>query len=278
MSKQPVLIADSLGAELARLRAAGILPEKNQPAPATQPLRITDGLGDPDCPKCHGLGYLRIDIPANFRDERVAREFGKLQPCDCAAVRIQSAKTAQLRRETGMAEADLALTWAQIYQMPGITDAITAVRHALQRGWGWVYLWGPPGPGKTVLAKTAVAEAVRASAGAVFVTWPDLLNHMRLGFKQDDYDQRVEAWRSVPVLAIDEFGRAKESEWTAEAQVTIFNHRYESGLHKETVTIFTSNFAPDSERVDDWFYDRLRDGRFEIVNVTGKSMRPDMKD
>jgi DNA replication protein DnaC len=111
----------------------------------------------------------------------------------------------------------------------------------------------------------------------VFVTWPDLLNHMRQGFRDGDYDERVEAWRSVPVLAIDEYGRAKESEWVAEAQVLVLNHRHESALHKKTVTLFASNFAPDSERVDDWLYDRLRDQRHQIVKVTGPSLRPVMK-
>lgn len=274
---RPIPIADSLGAEVARLRAEGILPERAAAAPTPQPLRVTDGLGDPDCPICHGLGWLRRDVPGNFRDDSVAREFGKLEPCNCAVARLEAAKSARIRSQTGMAEEDLALGWGQLYHTPGITDAITTVRHTLARGWGWVYLWGEPGPGKTVLLKTAVAESVRAGVGAVFVSWPDLLRHMRAGYDAGDYDQRVEAWRAVPVLAVDEFGRAKESEWVREAQVLVFNHRHESALSKKTVTLFASNFAADSDRVDDWFYDRLRDGRYQIVRVSGPSLRPAMR-
>src|SRR4030065_1448799 len=34
-------------------------------------------LGDPECPHCSGLGYLRLDLPLDHAD------FGKLQPCTC---------------------------------------------------------------------------------------------------------------------------------------------------------------------------------------------------
>lgn len=270
--RKPISLADGLQAEIARLREAGLLPAPVAPAPAPQPLRVTDGMGDPDCPICHGLGYLSLERQPG------EREFGKLQPCECATVRIEQARAARLHAETGLDETGLALGWGQLYRTPEITEAVTAVRKTLTRGWGWVYLHSEPGPGKTVLLETAVAETARAGVGAVFVTWPDLLNHMRRGFRDGDYDERVEAWRSVPVLAVDEFGRAKESEWVAEAQVLIFNHRYKSALNKKTVTLFASNFAPDSERVDDWFYDRLRDGRFQIVKVAGPSLRPAMRE
>src|SRR5258708_4339232 len=179
--RNPVHIADSLGAELARLREAGLLPERGTPAPSAQPLRVTDGVGDPDCPICHGLGYLRNDAPVGSSETRAAREFGRLSPCECAASRLKAQQAIRLSTETGMAEADLALGWGQLYQTAGIAEAITAVRHTLTRGWGWVYLHGEPGPGKTVLLKTAVAETVRAGVGAVFISWPDLLRHMRGG-------------------------------------------------------------------------------------------------
>lgn len=271
-------IADNLGAEIARLRAAGVLSVDAIPSASTQPLRIADGMGDANCPKCRGLGYVRDEVAVGRHDTRAAREFGKLHPCECSQARTQAAQTARLRSETGMDETDLAATWGQLYRTPATSEALQAVRHTLERSWGWVYLWGEPGPGKTALLKTAVSESARSRIGAVFVSWPDLLNHMRQGFSKGDYDRRVEAWRDVPVLAIDEFGRAKESEWTAEAQVLIFNHRYESALHKQTVTLFASNFAADSERVDNWFYDRLRDGRFQIVKVAGPSLRPAMRE
>jgi DNA replication protein DnaC len=39
-------------------------------------------LGDPNCPHCGGLGYLRIDVPLGHPD------FGKLQICTCRQGRV----------------------------------------------------------------------------------------------------------------------------------------------------------------------------------------------
>lgn len=285
----PERIADTLALETARLREAGLLPDTHRNTSggagqsaqaAASPLLSPGDLGDPDCPHCRGLGYTRADRPLATRDQgtRAPEEFGKLEMCACARERTARAQTAQLQRATGLDDVDLALSWGVLYQTAGIEAGRRALRETLLRGWGWVYLHGAPGPGKTVLLKTAVAESVRAGRGAVFVTWPDLLAHLRAGFDAGDYDERVSAWRAVRSLAVDEFGRAKDTEWVREAQVRVFNHRYESALRRETVTLFASNFAPDSERVDDWFYDRLRDGRFQICEVAGPSLRPAMKD
>src|SRR3990172_5994973 len=54
--------------------------------------RINDGVGDPDCPQCHGLGYLRPDVPVGDPN------FGKLQVCPCSADRFQSERLSQLLR------------------------------------------------------------------------------------------------------------------------------------------------------------------------------------
>lgn len=72
-------------------------------------------------------------------------------------------------------------------------------------------------------------------------------------------------------------GRCRtETEWVAEARAKIFNARYESAAHqRKTITLFSSNFVP--ERGEDWFADRIRDGRFTVVEVTGPSMRPLME-
>src|SRR5258707_8955229 len=162
---KPQRIADSLPAEITRLREAGLLPEHSAPAPAARPLRVTGGMGDPDCPICHGLGYVRNDVPVGGSDTHAARDFGKLEPCPCARARLQAAQTARLRAETGMDDADLALGWGQLYHTQATAEAITAVRQTLTRAWGWVYLHGEPGPGKTVLLKTAIAETARTGAG-----------------------------------------------------------------------------------------------------------------
>src|SRR4051812_6448848 len=52
--------------------------ERNREATLSgEPQRFTDGVGDPDCPFCHGLGYLREEVQPGHPN------FGRLQPCVC---------------------------------------------------------------------------------------------------------------------------------------------------------------------------------------------------
>src|SRR6476661_624302 len=60
-------------------RAAVTMSSTPSPQPGAEPapIRYTDGVGDPDCPFCHGLGYLREEVPPGHPN------FGRLQPCVC---------------------------------------------------------------------------------------------------------------------------------------------------------------------------------------------------
>ena len=58
--------------------------------------RVTDGVGDPDCPQCHGVGYVREEWPVGHPN------FGKLQTCVCQLGNMQLAQAAQLRDESNI--------------------------------------------------------------------------------------------------------------------------------------------------------------------------------
>jgi DNA replication protein DnaC len=223
-------------------------------------------LGDPACPECHGVGYMRLDMPIGHP------VFGKLFICECAEIGLQAAMTARLQQASKLSDQDLALTWGNVVLTDDTKPAMMAVRATLNAGFGWCYIWGPSGPGKTQLLKATVAECIRAGTPAVYANWADLLEHLRLGYDAGDFNERVERWRTVPVLVVDEFGRAHDTEWVREAQARIFNHRYESAIGHDTITLFGSNFPP--EQGDEWFADRARDGRFKVIQMTGPSLRP----
>lgn len=238
----------------------------------------------PDCPICKGFEYLRVDVPVGHP------MFGKMFLCECVtgSAAYAKAQTEPVRAASQLSEADYQLDWDSITVTPPMLKAMTAVRKTLRRGHGWVYLYGPPGPGKTLLAKTAVVDYLSRGNGAVFVLWADMLNHIRRGIQAGDYEARLQQWRNVPLLAIDEYGRAANSAWVDEIRNQIFTVRYESAIEKKTITLFTSNFSPDSVGNDDvgWLSDRLHDGRFNvldrddsfggIVEMAAPSMRPAM--
>src|SRR6266498_2867183 len=47
-------------------------------------------LGDPNCPHCGGVGYVRMDVPLGHE------KFGKLEPCVCRAKDIAEGARARL--------------------------------------------------------------------------------------------------------------------------------------------------------------------------------------
>lgn len=234
-------------------------------------------LGNADCPTCKGMGYVRFDLPINHT------LFGKLFICECAQEKAQARDMRRLQSVSRLAPDDLRLAWLGMIQTPAIENARLAMRRTLERGWGWVYAHGGPGPGKTLLLKTAVAESVRAGKSAVFVEWADLLQHLRDGYGQEDYPSRLENWRRVELLAIDEFKRAKDSDWVEEVKARLLSYRYEQAVYRKSITLFASNFGP--AMIDDWLADRMSDGRFDVldrlagggvVEVDGPSLRPAM--
>lgn len=226
-------------------------------------------IGEPDCPSCRGVGYVRLNLPINHPD------FGKLFACDCAESKIEARKSAQLRQNSSLEPDDYALRFSGYRVSNANRAAVEAVRDTMMRGWGWCYLHGQPGNGKTRLLKTAIAEAISEQQGGVYVLWADMLGHIREGFSSDDSEARIAKWVDAPILAVDEFSRAKESEWVQEVTSRIFSRRYEQALYKRSLTLFGSNFAPDVAA--EWMADRINDGRFYCVEVTAPSMRPAMR-
>lgn len=227
-------------------------------------------IGKPDCVMCLGLGLVSADVPVRHP------LFGRLYACDCVEGGDAYRRVLRLSESSGLMPADRALTWGSVFQNRAAHDTAKAIKGVLERGWGWCYLHGDPGPGKTLALKIAVAELVRSGTPAVFVEWADLLEHLRKGFDEGDYERRVEDWRFVDTLAIDEFGRAKATDWVNEATLRVLNRRYERAtVEHKGVTLFASNFSPSDH--DEWMESRLMDKRFSVVHVVGPDMRALMK-
>src|SRR5437870_2046058 len=54
------------------------------------------GEGDPNCPICAGLGYIRYEVPENHP------QFGKIFPCECRQASVQTATIMRLRKIGGL--------------------------------------------------------------------------------------------------------------------------------------------------------------------------------
>lgn len=222
----------------------------------------------PNCPDCNGTGRIMYaDIHPGYIG------FGKIYACYCRYTVIRANQLKMLEAASDLLPSHLALNWADVVVNSKNRFCIDAVKEIVARGWGWVYLHGPNGPGKTKIVLAAVAESIRASVPATFVTHANIINHLRAGVKTGEVDTRKAAWVACPLLAIDELQRVNETAFAIDQQQEILNARYRRATDAgEGVTLFTSNTKPQD--LPDWLASRVLDSRFRVVELDAPDMRP----
>lgn len=222
------------------------------------------GAGDPACPRCGGLGWLRRDVDVDDPS------FGKAMPCDCIRGALAERRLDGVRRASNMAALGEMTFDSFATSAPGnapeavrsLESAFLAARAFAARPEGWLVLHGGYGCGKTHLAAAIVNARMAAGDAALFVVVPDLLDSLRAAYgpgAEEGYDARFEAVRNAPLLVLDDLGTQAPTPWAAEKLFQILNHRY--NLHLPTV--ITTNHDPEAldERL------RSRFGHFDRVRV-----------
>lgn len=231
---------------------------------APAPLRLA---GDcrPDCPICHGLGWVRYDVPVGDPN------FGRMVLCPELLPKVLAA-------ESGLSPDEQALTWSAVAALNNTPAAVEAVRRVLERGAGWVYLWGPPGLAKSLILQIAVAEAVRLERPAAYVRMVEILDNLRSAFDAPEPGQaglRLDRWAEVPLLAVDEFDRLNATPWALERKFLLLDRRYQDAIRGQSITLMASNSDPAS--FEDYLASRIFDGRFAVVRLAGEDVRPAME-
>ena len=127
-------------------------------------------------------------------------------------------------------------------------------------------LMGTYGTGKTGLLVAMLREIASGWADANsthrlrFLTGSDLMAFLRAGYNDDTrdrYEQRLAQLRTVRLLAIDDLGAERPTDWVQEQFFTIVNYRYEHLL-----PIFaTTNYGLQelAERLGERVLERLMD-------------------
>ncbi|WP_206831023.1 AFG1/ZapE family ATPase [Alicyclobacillus fructus] len=104
-----------------------------------------------------------------------------------------------------------------------------------------LYLFGPPGVGKTHLMFAVFRELQRRGVPSLVVRSDSLFDHMRHVIAAgEDLEPFLETLSTVPVLGIDEFAQERANEFSMEKLFRIINYRF----HHKLSTWFTSNFSP----------------------------------
>ncbi len=211
------------------------------------------------CDMCAGAGFYKLAVPVGHP------LFGRLQPCACtlaaraqrAAEQLQVLDSQLLRyRACRLTTFDLQrpidgpldwegqhITVAQqrqaLYEAHRIASAYAAQPQ------GWLYLYGPPGSGKTRLA-ASIANAFRDQGiVATYGRIQALLDWLKASFRSHesaDFAERLRLLERAPVLLLDDLGTEHGTNWECTIIENLLNERY----NRELPTILTSNTWRDA--------------------------------
>jgi DNA replication protein DnaC len=209
-------------------------------------------------PICGGLGVVRYDVP--LEDPR----FGKLYRCPNNPPQEDTEWQERLRSIGNLAafaeksfdnfEIDLSMHTEE--ERESLALALNAAQRYAQEPDGWLLLEGGYGCGKTHLAAAAGNYRVQQGDAVLFITVPDLLDHLRASYGPSSelaYDETFDRVRNAPVLILDDLGVENPSPWAQEKLFQLLNHRYSHHMP----TILTTN--ADIDHLDGRIRSRLLD-------------------
>lgn len=216
--------------------------EKNM-SDQLQNITNADLPGDPDCPFCHGVGFVGKDVPFGHP------EFGKLSVCVCRARELAADRQKKLYELSNLGA--LQEKTFENFKPRGRVGLATQQANSLEQAYnsaahfagtlqGWLLLLGRYGCGKTHLAAAIANKAVALGMETLFLTVPDLLDWLRFAYSDgasESFEERFEKIRDVPLLVMDDFGTQNATAWAQEKLFQILNYRYINHL----ATVITSN-------------------------------------
>lgn len=209
-------------------------------------------------PICGGLGLVRYDVPVD--DPR----FGKMFRCPNNPPERDQDWHSKLRQVSNLSSLadktfDNFVTNANMHtekQQEILYFARNTARKFAQHMDGWLMLQGTYGCGKTHLAAAVGNYRLAQGDAVLFITVPDLLDHLRAAYgptSEIGYDETFVQVRNAPLLILDDLGVENPSPWAQEKLFQLLNHRYVNQLP----TVITTNVNMD--QFDPRIHSRLTD-------------------
>jgi DNA replication protein DnaC len=234
--------------------------------------------GDPNCPLCGGIGFLRSEVPVGHPD------FGKIEICVCRQGEISQQVRQRLFALSNLEELKQ-LTFDNFrprgnvglapVQAESLEWAYNQARHFAQSLEGWLLLQGDYGCGKTHLAAAIANFTVSMGVPTLFLTVPDLLDSLRFAYQDPEatFESRFEDVRQASLLVLDDFGTQNATPWAQEKLFQILNYRYINRLP----LVVTTNLA--LEEIEGRMRSRLEDPQLvSLVRIQAPDYRRPIDD
>ncbi len=227
----------------------------------TQILCFDPANPDETCPICAGKGVISYQVPID--DPR----FGKLFRCPNNPVELDEARQERFRKLSNLSAFEN-MTFENFHvQRNGYSlEECRSLEEAYSEAWqyakypdGWLLLKGTYGCGKTHLAAAVGNARLEQGDMVLFITAPDLLDHLRGSFSpqsETTYNETFERVLNATLLILDDLGVENPSEWAKEKLFQLLNYRYSHRLP----TVITTNV--EIEILDPRISSRLGDVEF----------------
>ena len=204
------------------------------------------------------MGFVTYDLPVGHPD------FGRAFPCDCQRAEVEERRAARLRALSNLDVVanktfetfDLRPLHYTAEQVALLRECYSRAREYAEMPDGWLLFRGNYGSGKTHLAIAIANYRLKLGDDVLFMTTPDLLDHLRATYgpaSEIAYDELFERVRNTSLLVLDDLGTESPTPWAQEKLFQLLNHRY---LHR-LPTVLTMNL--DDAQLDPRLRSRLGD-------------------
>ena len=210
-----------------------------------------------DCPICGGIGWVNVKQDGYWLSS----------PCP---------NRPKYYGSTGLERNEWEFSVDKLKQ----TNEVKLMRNAIGKlftdGKGMLYICGGFGIGKTYTLKSAVIEAVNKGYEAYYIRHNMLIDNLRQAYDdksgQSVYRERMDDYKKIRFLAIDEYGRERMTEFSKNAVSELYDYRYEKAINGNLITILASNFPPEMT-MDEYMQSRANDYRCSVLKLNGKDFR-----